>query len=30
MLIAWWEKRRTERAKVREWPDGVGVQREAA
>jgi electron transport complex protein RnfE len=30
MLIAWWEKRRAERAKVRAWPAGVGVQKEAA
>jgi electron transport complex protein RnfE len=30
MLIAWWEKRRAERAKVRAWPEGVGMQKEAA
>jgi electron transport complex protein RnfE len=24
LLLNWWEERKTERAKVREWPEGVG------
>jgi electron transport complex protein RnfE len=30
LLFGWLEKRRTERAKVREWPHGVAAEREAA
>ena len=30
MVIAWWTERRTTRARVREWPDGVAATKEAA
>jgi len=25
LILNWWEERKKERAKVREWPDGVGA-----
>jgi electron transport complex protein RnfE len=30
MVIAWWTERRTSRARVREWPEGVATTKEAA
>ncbi len=30
MVIAWWTERRTARARVREWPEGVATTKEAA
>jgi electron transport complex protein RnfE len=28
LILNWWEERKKDRAKVREWPDGVGMPRE--
>jgi electron transport complex protein RnfE len=30
LIISWFQKRRTERARIREWPEGVAAQKEAA
>lgn len=30
MVIAWWTERRTSRARVRDWPEGVAATKEAA